>query len=61
MPAQSNDIINMTKGHFQPFYEAEISDSDAIEMLDNFTGFARLLLKLEDKRQNALKAERTTK
>ena len=59
MQAQPNEIIEFTNRYFQPYYEAEMSDSDAVEMLDNFTGFARLLLKLEDKRQNALKAERT--
>ncbi len=62
MPVQPNDIINMTKQHFQPYYEVEITDTDAVEMLENFTGFAKLLLKLEDKRQKALQqAERTTK
>ena len=62
MPAQPNDIIEITKKYFQPYYESEITDTDAVEMLDNFSGFARLLLKLEDKRQKALQqAERTTK
>ena len=62
MPAQPNDIIEITKKYFQPYYEAEITNTDAVEMLENFTGFAKLLLKLEDKRQKALlQAERTTK
>ena len=54
MPAQPNDIIEITKKYFQLYYESEITDTDAVEMLDNFTGFARLLLKLDEKR-NAVK------
>ena len=51
MPVQPNDIIEITKQHFQHYYKAEITDTDAVEMLDNFTDFARLLLKLEKKRK----------
>ena len=55
MPAQPNDIIEITKKYFQPYYEAEITDTDAVEMLENFTGFAKLLLRLEEKRSQLLK------
>mgnify|MGYP006916232908 FL=1 len=52
---QGQNLIDNTIQHFQPFYEEKLTVETATEMVANFTGFARLLLKLEEKRQLAQK------
>ena len=48
---QENNLIEITISHFQPYYDEIITVDDAQEMVNNFTGFARLLLKLEGKKK----------
>lgn len=48
---QDYNLIETTISHFQPYYDEIITADDAQEMVNNFTGFARLLLKLEEKRK----------
>lgn len=52
---QGQNLIDYTIQHFQPYQDEEITVETATEMVTNFTGFAKLLLKLEEKRQLALK------
>ena len=56
MAKQTDDkkLIELTKQEFQSYYEEEITDTKACEIVDNFTGFARLLLVLDEKRQKVL-------
>ena len=52
---KQDNIIDLTISHFQPYYNETITVDEASEIVSNFTGFARLLLKLEEKRQLAQK------
>ena len=52
---RQDNIIDLTISHFQPYYNEKITVDEASEIVSNFTGFARLLLKLEEKRQLAQK------
>lgn len=47
----SEALINGTIKHFSKFQKKEISKAEAKEIIANFTGFARLLLKLDEKRK----------
>ena len=58
MRTSNKNLIEDTKKEFQSFYESEISEADAYEIINNFTGLAKLLLKLDEKRQKALKEEK---
>ncbi len=51
---QSQNLIEYTIQHFQPYQEEEITAETAAEMVSNFTGFARLLLKLDEKRKSTI-------
>lgn len=51
MKEERKNFIERTKQEFQPYYEEELTDSDAEEIIDNFTGFMNLLIKW-DKKQN---------
>ena len=55
MTPELDNIIEITKSHFMPYCKKQISDGDAFEILDNFSNFAKLMLKLEAKRQNLQK------
>lgn len=52
---QGQNLIDSTIEHFQPFYEEKLTVEDATDMVANFSGFVRLLLKLEEKRSQSLK------
>jgi len=52
---KQDNIIDLTIKHFEPFYEEKLTVEDANEIVSNFAGFAQLLLKLEEKRNQSLK------
>lgn len=43
----SKELIDHTLNHFQPYYEETLTEEDAIEIIDNFTGFMTLLIKCD--------------
>lgn len=43
-------LINLTKQEFQPYYDVELTDNEACEIINNFAGYVKLLMKLEKKR-----------
>ena len=47
----SEVLINDTIKHFGQFQQENISKAEAVEIIENFSGFASLLLKLDKKRQ----------
>ena len=47
----SEVLINDTIKHFGQFQQENISKAEAVEIIENFSGFARLLLTLDKKRQ----------
>lgn len=47
----SEVLINDTIKHFGQFQQESISRVEAVEIIENFSGFARLLLTLDKKRQ----------
>ena len=49
-----NNILNITQVHFQPYMSTELKEVDLIEICENFQGFAKLLLKLEEKRKSTI-------
>lgn len=51
MTEERKNFIERTKQEFQPHYEEELSDSDAEEIIDNFTGFMNLLMKWDKKQR----------
>ena len=50
MAIANKNIINNTIKHFEPYYD-NLAEVEAVEVVQNFTGFARLMLKLDKKRQ----------
>lgn len=52
----NKNLIELTKIEFQPYYGSELSDIDACEIINNFSGYMKLLIKL-DKRRNEVKKE----
>lgn len=44
-------FIEKTKQEFQPYYEEELTDFEAEEIINNFTGFMNLLIKWDKKQQ----------
>lgn len=50
MKQQNKELIELTKKEFGKHYQAELSDEDSQEIINNFDGFARLLIKLEQRR-----------
>ena len=46
----SKELIELTKKEFKP-YKEEITDDEACEIIKNFTGFAELLLKWNERMQ----------
>jgi len=55
MSKYSEEFIQETKKAWQPYYQEALTDQDAIEIIDNFTGFMKLLIKW-DKRQKEREA-----
>ena len=43
------NFINLTKKEFQPYYEEDLTDSDAVEIIDNFCSYMNLLIKCDKK------------
>lgn len=52
MNYKNKKLIQQTKEEFSQYKKAEISDAEACEIINNFSGFAKLLLEL-DKKRNA--------
>ena len=50
MAIATKHIKDDTIKHFKPYYE-NLVEVEAVEIVQNFTGFARLMLKLDKKRQ----------
>lgn len=46
---QNKELIELTKEQFGDYYHG-LSDEDAQEIADNFGGFAKLLIELEQRR-----------
>jgi hypothetical protein len=42
---KKEDFIHYTIETWQPYYEEELTEQDAIEIIDNFTAFMKLLIK----------------
>lgn len=51
----SNEMIQKTKDHFREHYGAELSTEDAIESLENLTGFFELLMKWDREDKEGMK------
>ena len=47
----SEELMELTKKEFQPYQKEKITDAEACEIIENFTGFAKLLLKWDERRQ----------
>lgn len=47
----SKELIESTKAEFQRYKEEEITTDEACEIIKNFTGFVRLLLEWDERRQ----------
>lgn len=45
MNENKQDFVNYTKEVWQPYYEEELSENDAVEIIDNMTTFMNLLIK----------------
>ena len=45
MKEDKQELINYTKTVWQPYYEEELSENDAVEIIDNMTAFMNLLIK----------------
>lgn len=45
MEKDKQELINYTKEVWQPYYEDELSENDAVEIIDNMTAFMNLLIK----------------
>lgn len=54
MKKDKQDFINYTKEVWQPYYDEELSENDAVEIIDNMTAFINLLIKWDkaEKREN---------
>lgn len=50
---QNKELIELTKKQFGDYYQG-LSDEDAQEIIDNFGGFAKLLIELEQRRLEGL-------
>ena len=44
MKKDKQEFIEYTKEVWQPYYEEELSDNDAVEIIDNMTAFLNLLI-----------------
>lgn len=45
MKKDKQELINYTKEVWQPYYPDELSENDAVEIIDNMTAFLKLLIK----------------
>lgn len=45
MNQYKQEFISYTKQVWQPYYQEELSDNDAVEIIDNMTAFLNLLIK----------------
>lgn len=45
MPNNKQDYINYTREVWQPYYQEELTDNDAVEIIDNMTAFMNLLIR----------------
>jgi len=45
MKKDKQEFIGYTKEVWQPYYKKELSDNDAVEIIDNMTDFINLLIK----------------
>lgn len=61
MKTQPHNIINTTKEHFSKYVTGEMQDIDAVEIVKNFSGFAKLIIKLEQKRQKNMETQHEQK
>jgi len=54
MKKDKQEFINYTKEVWQPYYDEELSENDAVEIIDNMTAFINLLIKWDkaEKREN---------
>ena len=48
---KKDDLITYTQKHFQEYYPQKITTQEAEEILNNFIGFTKHILKLNNKRQ----------
>ncbi len=55
--AKDNSIIEETIKVFQPYYKEPLSNAEALEIHQNFTGFFKLLLRLDKKIKDRKEAE----
>lgn len=44
-------FIEETLNHWQPYYEETLTESDAIEIIDNMTSFINLLLSWKERKE----------
>lgn len=49
MKKDNQEFINYTKQVWQPYYRKELSESDAVEIIDNMTAFIKLLIEWDKK------------
>lgn len=45
MKKDKQDLITYTKEVWQPYYQEELTENDAVEIIDNMTDFMNLLIK----------------
>lgn len=45
MKQHKQELITYTKEVWQPYYKEELSENDAVEIIDNMTAFMNLLIK----------------
>ena len=51
MKKDKQEFIDYTKQVWQPYYKEELSDSDAVEIIDNMTAYMNLLIKWKRTRE----------
>ena len=51
MKKEKQELINYTKEFWQPYYQQELTEKDAVEIVDNMTAFFNLLSKWKKAKQ----------
>lgn len=58
MADRNKDVVAQTKAHFSPMYGRELTEDEAIEIVENLRAFAELLIEIHEKDQIELKQAR---
>lgn len=55
MADRNKDLVARTKAHFSPLYRRELTEDEAIEIVENLRAFAEILIEIYEKDQIKLK------